>query len=312
MAVFPSAAISKEKSPVKIQSAKAFKGMQDVTIGTFEVAFVTEKTDQAFAGKRGTFGGSTYAKTRLDGVDAATMQAITDAAYEDFAAKMTAAGYRISDRGQFTASAYGAKVKYVASGAPGMLTYGKDSKARAMYFAPTAFGPLALVPPVNSTGIMGAIGAAGGGGGSAQAYAMYAYSTKQPVISVRYAVDFADSKHYGGAFALGSSIKLAAQLAVVPVHTTITLVSGDGKYGSIILDTPVAVEGDFGSLEDVTSTGQKVENVVGNVIGILGGVGTANYKRFAFKAEAEQYLIGSIEAAKRSSDVMVTALLGLR
>jgi hypothetical protein len=298
---------AKDSKPVKVVSAKTFKGTQDIVIGSFNVAFVIEKKDKAFAGMGRQYGGSSEAKALLAGVSAAEYQAITDAAYADFLAKMTAAGYRIADRSALMADPGVAKQKYVPSGAEATVIFGKDSKAKAVYYAPTAFGPMAI----SSGEIAGGTFAGFGNMGPLMARGAYVQKAKQPVMNVRYVVDFAGTKHYGGAFAMSSSIKLKAQLAIVSTLSSVTLQGLTGQ-GTMTLAQPIAVEGDFGELADSTTRGQKIDQALGNVIGILGGVGTSSRKQFTFTADAAGYRDGAISASTRANDLFAAQLAALK
>jgi hypothetical protein len=301
-------AISKNDAPVKVSSGKAFKELQTVTIGTFHLAFINEKTDRAFSGRGNNYSGnSSEAKTNLAGVTSAEFQAITDAAYADFTAKLEAAGYRIADRADYNAEPGLARLQHVASGARGTVVLGKNSKANAYYYSPTAFGPTPIIPNDIGGGTFGVFAQMA----SVTARGTYVWRTKQPVMDVKYVVDYAGSKHYGGAFAMSSAIKIKAQLAIVPTVSQATLAS-PGGYGSIIFQQPVAVEGDFGDLADSTTRGQKADQAIGNAIRLLGGAGSASSKHFTFTAVPELYRDGSINAAERANTTVVTQMQGLR
>ena len=77
-------------------------------------------------------------------------------------------------------------------------------------------------------------------------------------------------------------------------------------------DHRVAVGGDFGTLRDSTTGGQKVEQALGNVIGILGGIGTSSRKFFTFDAQPEPYRLGATEATTRANATLVARLVSLR
>lgn len=302
-----SAVEARDSDPVKVSSAKPFKGAQNIVIGSFSIGFLTEKTDSAFAGKRG-YGGSSVAKTRLEGVDAAQFQAITDAAYADFVAKLTAAGYVVADRAAMVATPGFAKLKYLPSGSEGGITFGKDAKSRARFFGPSSFGATPLFAGETGNGMFSGFGAMG----PAMARGTYAMQSKQPIVNVAYVIDYASADHYGGFFAMSSSVKVKAQLAVAETLSTVTMVDARAMLGTLALADPIAVGGDFGTLRDSTTRGQKLDNVLGNVIGILGGVGTSSRKFFTFDALPEQYRLGATEATTRANTTMVTRLVTLR
>ena len=307
MAVPTTAIEAKDNAPVKVSSSKSFKGVSNILIGSFNIAFINEKTDQAFAGRRG-FGGSSAAKTHLEGVSPIEYQAITDAAYADFTERLKSAGYVIADRVQFISDPGIAKQTYVASGAQGTVVYGKDSKAKALYYAPRAFGPTPIVPGEIGGGMFSGFGAVG----PAMERNRFAIQNKQAIVNVRYVVDYASAKHRGGSFAFSSSVKLTAQLAVVEALSTVTVTDEKGMLGTLALNDGIAVDGDFGDLADTTTGGQKVEQALGNVIGMLGGIGTASRKFFTFRAEPAAYRDGATEAARRTNDIMVRQMMALR
>jgi len=304
----PTVAIAKDNDPVKVATAKTFLGVQQVVIGSFNVAFVSEKTDKAFAGRVASFGGSSIAKSKLAGVTSAEFQAITDAAYADLVAKLGKAGYQVADRAAYAAFPSVASQRYVASGAEGTVQADKNEKSKALFFAPTSFGPTPIAAGSITGGTFGAFGQMG----PAMARSKFAMAAKMPVLDVRYVVDFAEGKHRGGAFALSSSVKLTAQLAVVEMLSSVTLVNDRGGVGTMTLQEAIAVDGDFGELRNTTTGGQKAEQAIGNVIGFLGGIGTQSRKFFTFFAVPDQYQRGAIDATVRANDTMVGRMATLR
>jgi hypothetical protein len=304
----PVAALAKDKDPVKVASAKTFAGVQQVVIGSFNIAFVHEKTDKAFSGRGTAFGGSSIAKSKLAGLSAAEFQAVTDAAYADFTEKLKAAGYTIADRASYSAFPDMASQRMIASGAEGTVQADKNEKAKALYFAPSAFGPTPIVAGSITGGTFGAFGQFG----SAIARNKFAIATKTPVIDVRYVIDYADAKFRGGAFSFGSSVKLTAQLAVVETLSTVTLTDARGMLGTLTLQEAVAVDGDFGELANTTTGGQRAEQAIGNVIGILGGIGTQSRKFFTFTAVPDAYRGGATDAAVRTNATMIARIAALR
>jgi hypothetical protein len=304
----PIAATAKDKDPIKVSSAKTFAGLQQVVIGSFNIAFVHEKTDKAFSGRGTAFGGSSIAKSKLDGLTPAEFQAVADAAYADFTAKLTAAGYTIADRAAYSAFPDMASQRMVASGAEGTVQADKNEKAKAVFYAPSAFGPTPIVAGSITGGTFGAFGQFG----SAIARNKFAIATKTPVVDVRYVIDYADAKFRGGAFSFGSSVKLTAQLAVVETLSTITVTDTRGMLGTMMLQEAVAVDGDFGELRNTTTGGQRAEQALGNVIGMLGGIGTQSRKFFTFTAIADAYRGGATDAAARTNTTMVTRMASLR
>lgn len=108
-----------------ISNPKGLAGKSDVIVPGFSVSFVQEdrKMAQASAGTYSNASSSTSAKMR--GVSKATMQAITDFAYQDFKKKLVANGYSISDLAaiQATQNAAYQSQTFVSSPQPNTTPY---------------------------------------------------------------------------------------------------------------------------------------------------------------------------------------------
>lgn len=316
MIVSSPAVAAKPKDPIKVTGAKSAAALQSVVIASFSVAFINEKTDGAFAGSKRQFKAmGSIVKSKLVGVGDPEFQAVTDAAYTDFTAKLTAAGFTVADRAPFLADKEMAKARFVASGARGTVQFGKDAKAKAVFFAPTAFGASGLFDgeigggqPQGIGGIMASFAAMG----PLQAKLMYAVTNKQPIVNVVYVVDYADAERYGGTFAYQASVNTRASLAVVETLSKIDVYNAKGALTSLVLAEPVGVGGDFGTLADTTSTGKKIDNVLGSLIGGLGGVGSNTYSSLTFTADAKKYEAGAAEASAAANTVVVARLASLR
>lgn len=316
----PTAAFAKDKARVKVTNAKAMSGLSRVVVSSFAIAFVTDKTDAAFAGSRRTGKAmGVIAKARLAGLTPADFQAVTDAAYVDFADRMRAAGYTLGDRAAMVADKQMAKVQYVASGAEGTLVFGKDSKAKAVFYGPVAFGPTPLFKGETGDsgvaamgGMFGALKAFSAMGGPAYAKTMYAVQNGQPTVSVLYVVDFADADRYGASYTTVATVGLTASLAVVETLSTLSTINAKGIAGSIAVAQPVAVPGNFGTMQDATTRGQKLDNVAGAVIGGLFGSGSNSYKHITFSADPGSYRTGAIAATTAANGFVVAELAAHR
>ena len=309
-------ATAKPRDPVKVSSPRNAAGLQSLVIASFNVAFVTEKTDAAFAGSKRQFKAmGSVVKSKLVGVDDAEFQAVTDAAYADFVTKLTAVGFTVVDRAAFVADKNMAKVRYVASGMQGTVQFGKDAKAKARFYAPTAFGLTGLFDGELSSGQpqgLGGMMAAFSAMGPQQAKMMYVYMNKQPIVNVTYVVDYADADRYGGTFAYQASVKTRASLAVVETLSKVDTFNAKAGMTSLVLAEPVGVGGDFGTLADTTSTGTKVENAIGSLIGGLGGTGSNSYSSLTFTADRARYAAGATEATTTANARLIERLATLR
>ena len=316
----PVLAKTKESATIKVENAKNMAGISNVIIASFSIAFVTEKSDAAFAGARNNFKAmGAITKARLEGISAEDFQAITDAAYEDFVVKITAAGYSIVDRSAMIRDKQMAKIQYLPSGAEGSLVFGKDSKAKARFFGPTAFGEWAIMK--GETGeataaaggsVFGAFKAISAMGGPTTAKIYYSIYNGQPTISVAYVVDFASVERYGGRYAVQATVGLDASLAVVDAISVVTTTSAKGATATATVAQPIAVAGNFGRLQDTTTGGQTASNVAGALIGGLFGSGSNSYKYVTFTAQPATYRAGAIEAAKSATALIVPEIAARR
>lgn len=316
----PVAAAAKEKAPVKVDGPKYIAGLTGVTLASFNVAFVSEKTDAAFAGARNQFKAmGSITKAKLAGVTPADFQAITDAAYADFVARLTAAGFTLGDRQALIADKQMAKVQLLASGAEGKLTFGKESDANAIFYGPTAFGPTPLMKGETGTtgvakmgGMFGAVSGLGAMGGPGVAKVYYSIYSKQPTMTVTYVIDFADVARYGGRYAVQASVEMKASLAVLETASVVTTTNDKGAQSTLTLTQPVAVPGNFGTLADTSTTGRTVDNVAGAVIGGLFGVGTNRYTDVTFTADPAAYRAGATQAAISANQTIIAELMARR
>ena len=296
------------KDPIKITNAKSFKNSQSVVIGSFSIGFLVSKTDQATSGKRGYGGSASIVRSTLEGVDAATMQAITDAAYADFIAQLSATGYNIVDHARLVDDPGMAKINYQPSGTEAGVRFGKDAKAQALFYGPTAFGARPLMEGESGAGVLSGFGAMG----PAIAKNTYAINNKQPILNVSYIVDFASADRYGGAFAMGTSVKVKAQLAIADALSKVTVIDIKGILGTAELADPIVVAGEFGDFHDSTSSNEKAGTTVGNLMGALTGSGSSSRKSLTFIAAPDAYRLGAINATERANAAFVQTLQALR
>jgi hypothetical protein len=315
LALMPVGALAKSKDPVKVTSASALKGAQRVVVGQFTVGFLMERKDSAKAGgglMGNGFGGRSTTRSTLVGVGPAEMQAIADAAYTDFVAKLTAAGFEVVDRAAYAADPAIAKTKTVAAPYEASTITGKDDKAKALFVSASQTAPLRMMPmDVSATGF-GAMGMIMSGNQIAMAQAAYAKANDVRIVNAVYYVDFADSDEYGGWFRSSSAVKVNGSLALLPDQTKITVVGPNYKNGVLALADPVAVPGDFFTAANTTSTGSKVSQGIANAIGILGGVGTNSTKKLTFTARADTFVPGAIQAASDANATLIAKFAAMR
>lgn len=321
----PAAAFAKDP-PVKVSSPAAAKGQTNVVIGAFNVGFIFESVDragnQSQGGLIGAFGGNTRAKSKLKGVTPEMMQAITDAAYEDFKAQLTAKGYTIADHAPMFDSPQLAKAKDTPAPYKVEVQLEKGSKGDSFYYKPTALAKQYFLPgdvTMSQGGMFSgfaAMGPAMQAGQVQMAMANYAKSAGQAIIDVTYLIDFSQQKR-PGAFSFGG-LKVNSGMSVVDEFSKMTLIAPNGKVATILIKQPIAVEGEFAKVEDATGGGSKATqaavNVAGGVAAVFGfgGLGVGKSRTYEFNVNPEQYTPGATKAAALANTLVVDQLAALK
>jgi hypothetical protein len=306
---------ARESEPIKVTSAKNLTGTQRVVIGQFAIGFIIERKDSSKAGgglMGNGFGGRSTVRSTLAGYTPEDLQQITNTAYDDFAAKLTAAGFEVADRAAL--AAVPAIAREAGEAAPREFTTvtGRDDKAKVMVVGASQTSPLRIMPGDVMVGGFGAIGMNMAAGRVQGAQSTFAKETGTRVINVIYYIDFATSEEYGGWFRSSSAVKVNGSLALIPDYSKVTVVGADYKTGMLTLKDPVAVGGDFFEKEDTMSGTEKATNRVANVIGFLGGVGTNSSKKFSFTARPGAYVSGVGQATGEANSAMAQKLAALR
>lgn len=306
---------AKEQEAIKVTSAKNLAGTQRVVVGQFSIGFIIERKDSAKSGggiMGSGFGGRSTVRSTLAGYTPEELQQITNTAYDDLVAKLTAAGFEVADRAAL--SAVPAIVRETGEAAPREFTTvtGRDDKAKVMVVGASQTAPLRIMPGDVMVGGFGAIGMNMAAGRVLNAQSIYAKETGTRVINVIYYIDFANSEEYGGWFRTTSAVQVNGSLALIPDYSKLTVVGADYKTGTLTLKDPVAVGGDFFDKEDTMSGAEKTTNRVANVIGFLGGVGTNSSKKFSFTARPGAYVAGVGQATSEANAAMAQKLATLR
>lgn len=313
----PMPAIAGEDAPLKISSGASIKGTQTLVIGAFNVGFIFQSIDntKATGGMIGAFGGTTRAKSELVGVTPEMMQAITDAAYADFKARLAAKGFTVAEPGAMFEHAEFQRVKMVPAPYEANIQLDKKSTGKAIYYKPTALpGQFMLPGDITSSGMSG-MGLAMSAGTNQYGVTQYTKASGQSVIDVVYLIDFSDVKR-PGAFSFAGGLNVNSGMSVVDDYSKLNLVNIQGKTATITLKQPVAVEGDFAAMQDATKDGgvQKAANIFGGLAaaGGLGGMKFGKSKTFKFSAKPGIYEEGAIKAATLTNARLVDELAALK
>lgn len=308
--------------PVKVTAGAAAKGQQSVVVGAFNVGFIFESVDRgkATGGMIGAFGGVTRAKSKLTGVTPEMMQAITDAAYDDFKAQLAAKGYTVNDAAALFASAEMAKAKDSQTPYSVTVQLEKNSKGDSFYYKPAALAKQYFLPgdvTMSQQGMFSGFAAVGPGMQAAQvsmAMANYAKASGQAVIDVTYLIDFSQVKR-PGAFSFGG-LKVNSGMAVVDEFSKLTMITPAGKTTTVMIKLPVAVEGEFAKIADATKDkgAQAAYNVAAGAAAVfgLGGMGIGKSRTYEFAVVPDQYQPGAVKAASLANTVVVDQLAALR
>lgn len=296
---------------VRVSNAGSMNGVTQVVIGSFVVAFLTERTDRARAGGGllgGGFGGNSRARSSLAGIDDAAFQAATEAAYADFLAELAEAGLTVADREPWVQAMTQQRARASENGREQGVILARDSRAVAKIFSPVALGG-PMISRENAGYLMGR-----GMSENQTAVVMsmgsqtYARANGQAVLSAFYVVDFANAETYGGWFRNSSAVSVQAGLALTPEISNLVAFAPDRRIVTASLREPIAVGGDFGTFSDATSGGHRAAEIATNVIGILGGIGSNTSRRYVMDADPARWSEGVGELAAASNARMVQAL----
>lgn len=309
---------AKQVEPVKISGPANAKGVTNVTIGAFNVGFIFESIDRTAAsgGLMGAFGGTTKAKSELVGVTPEMMQAITDAAYADFVAQLTAGGYTLQPAADLFGHTTLAKAKSQEVPLDINIALEKGSKGKATYFKPSALPSLLMIPGDFMGSGMSSMGINMSAGQANMALNNYARETGVGVIDVVYLIDFSQQKR-PGAFSFGG-LQVNSALSVSADYSRMTLIAPSGKQAVITVKAPVAVEGEFIEKSDASSGTDKAlqsgANVAGGVAAVMGfgGLRFGKTRKFAFTAKPGNYEEGAAKVANLASAMLLGRLGALR
>ncbi len=304
-----------KRSNVEVTTPAAFKGKQKVVIGGFTVGYDIVKIDSRKAGgglMGNGFGGKSSAYSKLSGVDNDTLQNVTEAAYQDFTAKLKKAGYEVVDPQEFLAhsSVKGSKAldNPLITSSGGFVT----AKQETRYFTPAVFG--------KNRSFMGSIPGEMGGlgfGNPMMAAVKFAEDNKYPVVYVNYKLDFANSDGHGGWGSMSSSVQVGQGMTMENEVTKLGIIGGQmGTFstavGSMKLGQPVSSEKSFAEVVDITTGTDKGLQIATNVVGLIGGVGSNSKRNYEFKTTPAAFKAAAMDVVSNTNDVFVGKMQELR
>ncbi len=248
----------------KVEKAESFKGLSQVVIGQFTVAYMTKKVDYDGGGFLAS-GPEGKAIGSLTGLSPSDYQRTTDAIFADFKKQLAAHGISIVDPAGLVADKYYAKTKQEAQGGKVDVTLKKKDHADAVAYWPTQLGR-------NDNALLNMRMFDTNTANHYTAQYNYAKSSKIPVLNVVYYVDFAKpAKSTGGG--LFQEISATAGLAMSQFGTTLAIMDSNGKLARMTLNVPIEESGNFASVTETTSQVAKTARVASVLGGAFGGLG---------------------------------------
>jgi hypothetical protein len=188
----------KASGAFRVQGENSFKGVSQVVIGQFTVAYMTKKVDYDGGGFLAT-GQEGKSTGYLTGLSPADYQRTTDAIFEDFKKQLASHGISVADPAGLVADKYYGKTKQEAQGGKVDVTLKKKDHADALAYWPTQLGRAdnaLLNMRMFDTNMANHY----------TAQYNFARTAKIPVVNVVYIVDFAKpAKSSGGQNQPGSA-----------------------------------------------------------------------------------------------------------
>lgn len=264
-----------EKAAIDVTDSSSFKGKNDVIIGAFRVGYITYNKvgHKTGGGMLGGSGGSAKAKSTLLGINEATMQKITDAAYADFVSTLKANGYNVLDRSKLTELSEYKKMSTAAS------PYKTDiGSADVTYLAPAGL-------PIRSNGMSFSTFKAPD---TSLPYA--AQKAGAAVLDVDYVVNFVQGDGAGYSVAtveVGQGISVDVGSGATFYGGKPTMTGMD--VGSIKLGQAAYSTEEFATVADTSSDVGQALGVAANVFSYALGGGGSVVKSYEFTADPAKY-----------------------
>ncbi len=297
---------------LKVDAEKAFKGVNEVIIGSFKIGFIESKTDKAKAGggfMSGGIGGKSSAEMSLTGINDAIRQDITEAAYKDFVKDLKAKGYKVADSQELFNDKDFADTKTYAApyvdDQDGLLTSGAVTK----FFQPKALGKMRFFAGENAN-VMGGFAF----GNPSTAATVFAEKSGKKVIHVIYTVDFSNAEDNSGFTT--SAINVGQGISILP-GSKLGLIGGQGgtfstANGNIVLGQPIYSTKTFGEVVGTSSDLYKGAEVALNITTSLLGAGSNIRREFVVKANPTKYKAIALEVVKDANAAIASKMANLK
>jgi hypothetical protein len=293
---------------VKVSKAENFKGVTQVVIGQFTVGYFVKNVNY---GGNSLFSSASGVKTvgDLSGVDAATFQATTDAAFEDFKKQLAAHGITVVEPTAYLNNQYRVKATPEEQGVGAKVQLDESDHAEATLYWPSQMGRRDNAMTTTGLGMMNMKGA------QSMSWTLmgekdFAKTTGIPVLNVQLLIDFAGPLKV----AKGASdlyMKSAARIAISNYGSQVSMIRGtDGVMsggGKIILQSPIVQEGNFADFSG------KDTNKAGRIIGGLAGLNVQSKAKFHFEVtDPAAYQTTVLGATSKAADLFIGQMQTLR
>lgn len=301
---------------VNVTVPEAFKGAQQLVIGSFKVGFINhnkavEKSGGGFFSRDRV--AQVVLRSKLEGIETENMQTIVDSLYADFSAQLKTKGYDLLDRSTLTAlpafaSLGGTPSPFAVDGVSGV------PQAKALYIAPTGQNVIQFIgEAVNAPGLAGlaSIGSKISAGNATTGLQEIAEKNKLAIVNVHYIVNFVNAEGTGGYNQKNTSVSLNQGLTVMP-GSSVSIITGydstfSTKNGNLSLSKSIASDEQFGEFVETTSSLEKAAGVFSMVTGALSGGSSSNSGEYAIKANPQTYQrIATQLLTKGNSDFVAT------
>lgn len=306
------------KDDVEVDYEKGFAGVNKLVIGGFKVGFndskeLKQKQSNIFRPSTSQTG-----LVKLDGVDQATRQQITDDMYEHFIQTLKSGGYQLVSRDELTSIPAYKEVKetdfpYEDDDSSLFSSYGVGH-----FYSPSQIGPKQPLFPgeLKNPGMFAGFS----GMGIAKAVDSFAKVSDARVINVAYIVDFAGASS-------GDFFSTAMEVSqIMTVDSAILGISKGGSgvqtaaTGRLTLGQPIASEIAFSQIRDDTNEVEAGALLAVNLVtgfftgGVAGAASqsTNQTREYVFIADQEKYADAAKDVLAKANTLLTTKMVELR
>ncbi len=304
---------------IKLDGGRAdFKMVRRVVIPFFQVE-VQEKLAKDAKSKE-LFGSATAnvrADIKVEGLADTDVQPLVDAAYKRFVDKLTAAGIEVVPLAVATAASP-KLAKLVAAMKPAPVTVATAGGGRSRFFTPSGLGFYFYGGDERQSGMLSGFSQMG-----TAADETYALAELKDVafVGLRTTINFVEAKSsdssWFGRNGNEASVNTNAVAAITPGATRAWINAGytlspksPGRVSYVLANALVPPVNPVMSYGETTSTGKKVSNILGGLLGGLAGSrSTFDYRDYTVVIDGARFREGIGPASANVADLMGSAVV---